>query len=42
MLLSGCKTNCNCAPLEPIMCIDNIKTPLDMADCLAEYKQKYK
>jgi hypothetical protein len=28
-------------PREPIYCIDNINTPLDMANCLAEYKQKY-
>lgn len=28
-------------PREPITCIDRIKTPLDMAKCLAEYKEKY-
>lgn len=28
-------------PREPINCIDSIKTPLDMAKCLAEYKAKY-
>lgn len=28
-------------PREPITCIDGIKTPLDMATCLAEYKEKY-
>ena len=26
---------------EPITCINNIKTPLDMAKCLNEYKVKY-
>jgi hypothetical protein len=26
---------------EPITCIDDIKTPLDMAKCLTIYKQKY-
>ena len=28
-------------PKEPIICIDKIKTPLDMANCLSEYKLKY-
>lgn len=28
-------------PREPITCIDTIKTPMDMAKCLAEYKVKY-
>jgi hypothetical protein len=28
-------------PREPITCIERIKTPLDMAKCLAEYKAKY-
>lgn len=28
-------------PREPVLCIDEIKTPLDMAKCLAEYKAKY-
>lgn len=28
-------------PREPITCIDSIKTPLDMAKCLTEYKVKY-
>ena len=28
-------------PKPPITCIDNIKTPLDMATCLKEYKLKY-
>lgn len=28
-------------PREPITCIDRIATPLDMAKCLAEYKEKY-
>ena len=28
-------------PREPIYCIDNIQTPLDMAGCLQEYKIKY-
>ena len=26
---------------EPITCIERIKTPLDMAKCLQEYKIKY-
>lgn len=29
------------APKEPITCIDSIKTPMDMAKCLTEYKVKY-
>lgn len=44
MLLNGCKQIEYVyveIPREPIYCIDNIKTPLDMANCLAEYKQKY-
>ena len=28
-------------PKEPITCIQYIKTPLDMATCLNEYKLKY-
>ncbi|MBR5599650.1 MAG: hypothetical protein IKW39_06385 [Alphaproteobacteria bacterium] len=28
-------------PKEPINCISKIKTPLDMATCLNEYKLKY-
>ena len=28
-------------PKEPILCINTIKTPLDMANCLNEYKLKY-
>lgn len=28
-------------PREPVTCIDSIKIPLDMANCLAEYKVKY-
>lgn len=28
-------------PREPITCINRIKTPLDMAKCLAEYSAKY-
>ena len=28
-------------PKEPILCIEEIKTPLDMANCLNEYKLKY-
>lgn len=44
LLLSSCK-NIEYVyvetPKEPITCIDRIKTPLDMANCLAEYKTKY-
>ena len=29
------------APKEPITCINSIKTPMDMAKCLTEYKVKY-
>ena len=29
------------APKEPITCVDSIKTPMDMAKCLTEYKVKY-
>lgn len=25
----------------PVTCIDEIKTPLDMAECLNEYKMRY-
>lgn len=40
---------CGCSPQikyveverEPITCIDEIKTPLDMAKCLNEYKTRY-
>ena len=41
MLLSGCKSNAYLVQNEPINCINEIKTPLDMAKCLAEYDQKY-
>lgn len=44
LLLSGCKQVEYIyveTPKEPIYCIDNIKTPLDMAGCLQEYKIKY-
>ena len=44
MLLSSCKKTeyiYTTLPKEPIICIDNIKTPLDMANCLQEYKLKY-
>lgn len=44
LLLSGCKQTEYVyvkLPPEPITCIDNIKTPLDMAKCLKEYKVKY-
>jgi hypothetical protein len=45
LLLEGCvKTEYVCTeiPLEPINCINNIKTPLDMAKCLEEYKLRDK
>lgn len=29
------------APKEPITCVNSIKTPMDMAKCLTEYKVKY-
>lgn len=44
LLLNGCKQIEYVyieTPREPIYCIDNIKTPLDMASCLQEYKIKY-
>lgn len=44
MLLSACvRTEYVYKTLEkePINCIDSIKTPLDMAKCLGEYKLKY-
>ena len=44
MLLSSCsqtKVVYVEAERQPITCIDSIKTPLDMAKCLAEYKQRY-
>lgn len=42
LLLSGCK-QIEYVEVErqPITCIDEIKTPLDMAKCLNEYKQRY-
>lgn len=44
LLLSSCKSVEYVyveVPREPITCIDRIKTPLDMAKCLAEYQEKY-
>ena len=44
LLLSSCKQTeyiYTETPKEPILCIDTIKTPLDMANCLNEYKLKY-
>ena len=41
MLLTSCKSNAYLVQNEPINCINEIKTPLDMAKCLAEYDQKY-
>ena len=44
MILSACATEKIVyveAPKEPITCIDSIKTPMDMAKCLTEYKVKY-
>ena len=44
LLLSGCKqTEYIYVEPErvPITCIDTIKTPLDMAKCLQEYKTRY-
>lgn len=44
LLLNGCKQIEYVyieTPREPITCIDTIKTPLDMATCLQEYKVKY-
>lgn len=44
LLLSGCK-QIEYVYVEPdrvpITCIDEIKTPLDMAKCLNEYKKRY-
>ena len=42
LLLSGCK-QIEYVEVErqPITCIDEIKTPLDMAKCLNEYKTRY-
>lgn len=40
-LLNGCKGSeavYQEIPREPITCIERIKTPLDMAKCLNEYK----
>lgn len=44
MLLNACKKTeyiYKELPKEPITCINAIKTPLDMANCLNEYKLKY-
>lgn len=44
MLLNACKHTeyIYKEPIKPpITCIDTIKTPLDMALCLKEYKLKY-
>lgn len=44
LILSACATEKIVyveAPKEPITCIDSIKTPMDMAKCLTEYKVKY-
>ncbi len=44
LLLSGCKQieYVYVEPeRQPITCIDEIKTPLDMAKCLNEYKTRY-
>ena len=44
MLLSGCvrtKIVYKEIEREPITCYKTIKTPLDMAKCIAEYKIKY-
>lgn len=44
LLLSSCKQTEYIyidTPKEPILCINEIKTPLDMANCLNEYKLKY-
>lgn len=44
LLSSGCKQT-EYVYIEPervpITCIDDIKTPLDMAKCLSEYKERY-
>lgn len=44
LVLSACATEKIVyveAPKEPITCVDSIKTPMDMAKCLTEYKVKY-
>lgn len=44
LLLNACKQTEYVyveVPREPITCIGKIKTPLDMAMCLDEYKLKY-
>ena len=41
LLLSSCKSNAYLVQNEPINCINEIKTPLDLAKCLGEYDQKY-
>lgn len=45
LLLSGCSRQIEYVYVEPervpITCIDSIKTPLDMAKCLSEYKERY-
>lgn len=44
LLLSGC-SRIEYVYVEPekvpVTCIDHIKTPLDMAKCLEEYKERY-
>lgn len=37
----SCKSNVNLAPIPPIDCIKEIKTPIDMRNCLVEYDENY-
>lgn len=41
LLVSSCVNNVSLAPLPPINCINESKTPLDDKKCLAEYDQAY-
>ncbi|MBO5843511.1 MAG: hypothetical protein J6Q96_01425 [Bacteroidales bacterium] len=41
LLCTSCVNNASLAPLKPINCINEIKTPLDQTKCLAEYDQEY-
>lgn len=41
LLLQGCVSNVNPAPIPPINCIQDLNTPLDYAKCLAIYDEAY-